>query len=370
MPQLSCEMAKAEHHKLAVWAVTPNGAELIRRLARSLPAADVYVSQNLVLEKRAYHRFERLSAAVKDNFDRYSGHIFIMAAGIVVRVLAPLIQNKTRDPAVVVVDDLGKNAISLLSGHIGGANDLTRKVAGIIKANPVITTATDVNRVPAIDVLAGENGLAIENPGAIKNVNMALVQMAPVDVHDPYNYMGEKLLNLESASFQKLTYSIQKLSQAYDKFNNPIVYIDDAIMDLPPQALILRPPSLVAGIGCNRGTDSTEIGDLLSQVLAANRLALPSLACIASIDVKNDEAGLIETAKGLGLPLIFFNREELNQVKGVQNPSPVVEKHVGAKSVCEAAAILASRNGTLVVPKNATKNVTVAIARTGSLLSE
>jgi cobalt-precorrin 5A hydrolase len=370
MPQLSCEMAKTEHHKLAVWAVTPNGARLIRRLAPGLPDADVYVSQSLAVEESAYHRFERLSAAVKDNFDQYSGHIFIMATGIVVRVLAPLIQSKTSDPAVVAVDDLGKNAISLLSGHIGGANDLTRKVASIIKANPVITTATDVNRVPAIDVLAGENGLAIENPGAIKNVNMALVKKAPVDVHDPYNYMGEKLLNLESASFQKLTHNIQKISQPFDNINNPIVYIDDAIMDLPPQALILRPPSLVAGIGCNRGTDSTEIGELLSQVLASNRLALPSLACIASIDVKKDEAGLIETAKGLGLPLIFFKREELNQVKGIQNPSQIVEKHVGAKSVCEAAAILGSRNGTLIVPKNSTKNVTVAIARTGSLSSE
>ena len=370
MSKLKGDMAKAEHHKLALWAVTPNGVEIIDRLAAGLPDADIYLSQSLALKETAYNRFDRLSAAVKDNFDQYSGHIFIMATGIVVRVLAPLIQNKTRDPAVVVVDDLGKNAISLLSGHIGGANELTRKVARMIKANPVITTATDINSVPAIDVLAVENGLAIENPGAIKNVNMALVRNEPIGVHDPYRFLERILLNLKSAAFYTLSHDIKKISQQKDIIKNPIVNIDDSIIDLPSEVLILRPPSLVAGIGCNRGTGSREIGDLLGQVLASNRLALSSLTCLASIDVKNDEAGLIAVAEQLKLPLVFYTGDELNQVKGIQNPSQVVEHHVGVKSVCEAAAILASRNGTLIVPKKSTKNVTVAIARIGSMLSE
>jgi cobalt-precorrin 5A hydrolase len=356
-------MATSKHHKLAIWAVTPNGAELIERLADSLPDADIYVSQSLDLKGFSHNRFEKLSAVVEEKFDRYSGHIFIMATGIVVRVLAPLIQGKTRDPAVVVVDDLGKNAISLLSGHIGGANELTCKIARIIQANPVITTATDVNRVPAIDVMAMENGLTIENPGAIKNVNMALVKKKQIDVHDPFNFIEKKLLSLKTASFRKLPYNIKQISQQFDINRNPILYIDDAVVDLPSQVLVLRPPTLAAGIGSNRGTDSQEINDLLRQVLDTNHLALSSLTCLASIDVKNDEAGLIEVAKTLGLPLIFYGREELNQVTGIKNPSAVVEKHIGVKSVCEAAAILASRNGMLIVPKNSTKNVTVAIAR-------
>jgi len=363
-------MATPKHHKLAVWAVTPNGAKLIDRLAPSLPDADIYVSQNLAKKGAAHYQFEGLSATVKEKFDQYSGHIFIMATGIVVRVLAPLIQSKTKDPAVVVVDDLGKNAISLLSGHIGGANELTYKIARIVKANPVITTATDINEVPAIDVLAMENGLFIENPAAIKNVNMALVKREQIGVHDPYKFLEEKLLNLESAAFCNLPYNIKKASQQTDINNNPIVYIDDAIIELPSRVLILRPPSLVAGIGCNRGTDSEEISAHLKEVLESHRLASTSLNSIASIDVKNDEAGLIAVAENLELPLIFFKREELNQVKGIKNPSPIVEKHVGVKSVCEAAAILASREGTLIVPKQSTKNVTVAIARINFLLSE
>ena len=362
-------MTTLKHHKLAVWAVTPNGVRLIDRLVACLPDADIYVSQNLAEKRTSHILFERLSATLEEKFGQYTGHIFIMATGIVVRVLAPLIQIKTNDPAVVVVDDLGINAISLLSGHIGGANELTHHIAQIIEANPVITTATDINEVPAIDVLAMENGLFIENPAAIKTVNMALLNREKIGVHDPFNFLAKKLLNFKSASFQKFTYNIDKFSQQSEIKHNSFVYIHDTIKDLPSQVLILRPPSLVAGIGCNRGTDREEISAHLKEVLESHRLASTSLKCLASIDVKNDEAGLIAVAERLELPLIFFKREELNQAKGILNPSPVVEKHVGVKSVCEAAAILASRNGMLIVPKQSTQNVTVAIARINFSLS-
>ena len=197
MPRVIPKMAKAKHHRLAIWAVTPNGARLADRMAADMPDADVFVSQNLDPENAAINRFARLSVSVTEKFDHYGGHIFIMATGIVVRVLAPLIQDKTSDPAVVVVDELGKNAISLLSGHIGGSNELTVEVARILEANPVITTATDINRVPAIDVLARENGLAIENPGAIKNINMALVKKEPVGVYDRHKFLEKILLNFQ-----------------------------------------------------------------------------------------------------------------------------------------------------------------------------
>ena len=363
-------MASPQQNKLAVWAVTPNGLKLADRLADSLPDADIYVSQNLAEKKLSHILFGRLTATLEEKFGQYTGHIFIMATGIVVRVLAPLIQSKSKDPAVVVVDDLGKNAISLLSGHIGGANELTYKIAGIIKANPVITTATDINEVPAIDVLARENGLFIENPAAIKNVNMAFLKREALLVHDPFNFLTDSLLNSEPGTCKRLTYNINNTSQQFEIKNNACLYIDDALNELPSKVLILRPPTLVAGIGCNRGTDSQEIRAHLEKVLESHRLASASIKCLASIDVKNDEAGLIAVAESLGKPLMFFAREELNQVKGIKNPSPVVEKHVGVKSVCEAAAILASRSGTLIVPKESTKNVTVAIARINFMLSE
>jgi cobalt-precorrin 5A hydrolase len=364
------QMVSPKQHKLAVWAVTPNGAKLTDKLADSLPHADIYVSQNLAEKKLSHILFEKLSAALEEKFSQYTGHIFIMSTGIVVRVLAQLIQSKTKDPAVVVVDDLGNNAISLLSGHIGGANELTHKVAQIIKANPVITTATDINEVPAIDVLAMEKDLVIENPEAIKTVNMALLKKEKLLVHDPYNYLANTRLNCESGTCDKLTYNINNSSQQYVIKNYPFVYIDDALNELPSKVLVLRPPTLVAGIGCNRDTKAEEIGARLKEVLESHRLASTSIKCLASIDVKSDEAGLIAVSESIGKPLIFFTREELNQVKGIKNPSSVVEKHVGVKSVCEAAAILASRDGTLIVPKQSTQNVTVAIARINFLSLE
>ena len=363
-------MASLKQDKLAIWAITPHGATQADRLADGLPGADIYVSHSLAEKKSAHIEFERLTPTVAEKFGQYTGHIFMMSTGIVVRVLAPLIKSKTKDPAVVVVDDLGKNAISLLSGHIGGANELTLKVAVIIGADPVITTATDINQVPAIDVLAMENGLYIENPAAIKSVNMALLKKETIGVHDPLNILSKKLLKLESAVFKSFMHNIKNLSQQNEIDNNSFVYIDDAINDLPARTLILRPPSLVAGIGCNRGTDSEEICAHLKEVLKAHRLASTSLKCLASIDVKKDEPGLIAVAQSLALPLIFFKPEELNRVKGIKNPSPVVEKHIGVKSVCEAAAILAAQNGTLIVPKQSTPNVTVAIARINFLSSE
>ncbi len=354
-----------EKNRFAVWILTPNGLELAGKICRNLPAVDGFVSQNVAAAMTEFAQFQNLAASVKQKFQQYAGHIFIMSTGIVVRVIAPLIQHKTQDPAVVVVDDGGHHAISLLSGHLGGANDLTRKVAAIIGADPVITTATDVNQVPAIDVLALQKNLFIENPQAIKTVNMALLNGRRIKVHDPFNLLKDSLPKSEVLPYEKLKQHAKDNDRNLDGEMLAGVFIDDVRWTLPPQVLVLRPASLVAGIGCNRNTGAAEIKALLEEVLAANNLALSSLKCIASIDVKADEAGLKALADMLELPLVFFEREQLNQVTGIENPSTIVEKHVGVKSVCEAAAILAARNGTLIVPKHTTPNVTVAIARIG-----
>jgi len=352
-----------ENNRLAVWILTPNGTRLADKIFQNLPNVDVFVSQNIAAQTSEFQIFQNLAASLKHKFHQYAGHIFIMSTGIVVRVIAPLIKHKTEDPAVVVVDDGGRHAISLLSGHLGGANELTRQVAEIIGAGPVITTATDVNQVPAIDMLARQKELFIENPKAIKSVNMALLKGQTIHVHDPFNFLKDSLPKSETRLFKELKQHVKDNGRNIENEMVAGVFIDDVRWNLPPQVLVLRPASLVAGIGCNRNTGSEEIKALLEEVLATNNLAQSSLKCIASIDVKADEAGLIALANTLELPLVFFEREQLNQVKEIENPSTVVEKHVGVKSVCEAAAILAAQNGTLIVPKCTTPNVTVAIAR-------
>jgi cobalt-precorrin 5A hydrolase len=364
------KMVPAENKKIAIWVITPNGVNLAESLARSLTRVDVYLSEKIIETADDHFSFQNLSETLKHKFDQYDGHIFIMSTGIVVRVIAPFIKNKVIDPAVVVVDDQANHAISLLSGHLGGANALTLKIADIIGADPVITTATDVNKVPAIDVLAKEKNLLIENPQAIKTVNMALLKSEKIFVHDPFGFLKNSLPFIEPCTYGETPKHLKKGCRE-NQFNGvPGIYVDDVVVDLPAEVLVLRPASLVAGIGCNRNTAMAEMKALLDDVLEVHRLASSSLASLASIDVKSDESGLLSLAKHLNLPLVFHNRQELNQVKEIENPSIVVEKHVGVKSVCEASAILTARGGTLIVPKQSTKNVTVAIARINFLSSE
>ena len=340
-------------NRIAVWAVTPNGAALAGRLADALGQADVFATERLVSLPASAVRFSSLTEAVAANFRRYSGHVFIMATGIVVRMVAGLLISKIEDPAVVVVDDRGTFAISLLSGHLGGANRLAGQVAAAIGAQPVITTATDVNAVPAIDLLAAELGLKIENPRAIKTVNMALLSGSAVEVHDPFGILVGRLPHATALDSSGLEAPAR-------------VFVDDRLAKIPAGALILRPASLVAGIGCNRNTQSAEIRKLLFDTLEASGLARASLGRLASVDLKADESGLAALAEELALPLDFFDREQIGAVENaVPNPSAAVAKHIGVKSVCEATAILAARGGTLIVPKRSTPNATVAIARIG-----
>jgi len=343
----------AETDRLAIWALTPGGAELAVKTAGMLRNADLYLSRRCGRSAEGCLFFSHLPDIVAKKFPLYEGHVFIMSTGIVIRVLAPLILHKTIDPAVVVMDETGKYVISLLAGHMGGANLLAKQVAAMIRAEPVITTATDVNQVPAIDVLAGQRHLAIENPAAIRHVSMALLKGDRIYLHDPGDLMTDALPG------KNIVTDRQDASDS----DLPGVFIDDIMVDLPPHVLVLRPGTLVAGIGCNRNTPMPEIRNLLMKVLKENKLSINSLACIASADIKKDEKGLLELGKLLKLPVLFFERKKLGQITDIQNPSAVVEKHIGVKSVCEAAAILAAQNGKLAVPKQTTPNVTVAIAR-------
>jgi cobalt-precorrin 5A hydrolase len=277
-----------------------------------------------------------------------------MATGIVVRTLADLLRHKSVDPAVVVMDETGRHAISLLSGHLGGANDLTRRIAALTGADPVITTATDLKGVPAIDMIAVERNLTIENHDAIRVVSAALLRQETIALHDPLGCLRDALPEG----------TISPIDGAAGRpAAGPTVWVDDIRIDLPPEVLILRPASLFVGLGCNRGTPAREIRELVAAVLARHDLAPRSLAGLASVDLKADEAGLRQVADDWGLPLEFYPRDQLARVTGIPNPSATVQKHIGIPSVCEAAALLAAGRGRLIVPKHTTRNVTVAVAR-------
>ena len=338
-----------------VLALTPRGAALARRLCRELPGARCRLPRDQAGDDPEVLAFDRLSSVFQEAFVRREDLVCIMAAGIVVRGIAPYLQGKDVDPAVVVVDEAGQFAISLLSGHLGGANDLARRVAQILGGTPVITTATDVRGLPALDSLAAARGLAIENLEAVRQVSMALLSGQPVRLVDPDGYLAD-LLEENPGLFIVENDLDTALAEP-----GPGVYAGFRERPWPPGWLILRPRNLVAGMGCHKGTPAAEILEFLRRIFKQERLSLASLKALATIEAKKEEPGLRQAAAELGVEFIWFTKEELQEI-AVPHPSKQAVKHVGAPSVSEAAALKAA-GGELVLAKVKGANATLAVAR-------
>ena len=335
---------------IAIFALTQKGAETARRLAAVLPA-DCYVLDRYAAESDI--SFASLKDIVADKFSKYESHIFVAASGIVVRMIAPFLKSKSEDPAVVITDQEGEFAISLVSGHLGGANELARLVGDKIGATPVITTATDCAGVPSMDLIARDQGLIIADIGLIKHINAAILDGEEVPVYDPDGF-------LDISAYSDYFYAVDNvdvLSQCRCG-----VVVDWHVQGLPESVLALYPRCLTLGVGCRRGVPADEILELIRSVVADNGIALESIFCMGSIDAKSDEAGMIEAAHILGLDLKFFSAAELDEIE-VANPSGMVMKHMGVNGVSEAAAMKLANATQILVPKTKSARVTVAIAK-------
>ncbi len=347
-------LSPARSRPTRVVALTPGAATLARRLAAELPGATCWLPAGLA-EAGDCHRFTRVAEVAAEAFSRGENLVCIMAAGIVVRAIAPLLQGKDLDPAVVVLDEAGRFAISLLSGHLGGGNDLARTVAGLIGATPVITTATDVAGLPALDALAGELGLKLENLPAVRPVSMALLAGRAVTLVDQEGYLAE-VVKANSGCFVLHDDLDAALARP-----GPGVYVGCRERDWPPQWLRLRPRVLAVGLGCHKGTPAPEILAFLTHILQRERLSPACLAALATVAARKDEPGLKEAARHLGVELLWFTPAELAAM-AAPNPSPHPARHLGTPSVAEAAALKAA-GGRLIVPKQKAANLTLAVAR-------
>ena len=347
----------------AIYALTPHGVRLAEKVLAGPIEGDLFIPQRLAdalpgrIKTHKAISFTHLLEVVAENFFQYPNHIFIAAAGIVVRAVSPHLTSKDRDPAVIVLDQEGKYVISLLSGHLGGANDLAREVARLTGGEPVITTATDTAGVPSMDLLAKEKNLIIFNLAAVKSFNMALLMGETIQIYDPEDHLGLKSSDLAGCAVVRVHHE----AQWQKKFSGVWVTWKNERADTLPNRLILHPKSLVAGVGCNRGTGSREIMDHIMETFRANGLAPESLKCLTTIEAKRDEEGLLAAAQELGVPLLFFSPSEINTVQ-VPHPSDVVKNHMGVSSVCEATALLKSHGTRLLVPKTKSPNVTLAVA--------
>ena len=256
-------------------------------------------------------------------FQRAGAMVFVCACGIAVRAIAPWVRAKTQDPAVVVTDEAGRFVIPILSGHIGGANRLARRIADLTGGAAAVTTATDVNGVTAVDEWAVENRCAIQNPRAIKAVSAAVLA-------------GERVG----------------------------VAVTDELQPAPwPVTLWLRPRRLVLGSGCRRGADPEAVARAAADFLEGAGVSPLSLCAVASIDLKRDEGALIALAERYGVPFLTFSADALRAVPGRFSASERVRLATGVDNVCERAAVLAAGNGVLLRSKTLYPGMTFALAR-------
>ena len=347
--------------KLAIIAITGNGARLGARLQAARPGADLYVPERFaaLAGKGAIPFSEGCKELVARLWDRYRGFACIMAAGIVVRAVAPLLAGKDRDPAVVVLDEAGRFAVALLAGHLGGANQLTRELAAVCGGTPVITTATDVNGLTAWDEAARLTGLRVEPLAQVKDLNRLLLEGERIALVDQRRRLAWLFAGTPGVELH------DNVATALRSGAAGLVLVSHRRLperDGLPYVLMLRPRDLVVGIGCNRGTNADEIEAAVLNELERAALVFASVARLASVREKADEAGLLAFAARHALPLDLFPAEDLNRVTTPSPGSPHALAAVGARGVCEPAAILAAGGGPLLVTKQKCGNVTVAVA--------
>ena len=328
----------------AVFAFSRRGMETARRIrAERLFQSCRYFAPARLAEAE----FEAVEGALPDFvepiFRRTDALIFVGACGIAVRAVAPHLRSKAEDPAVLAVDETARFVVPLVSGHIGGANRLARLLARDLEAEPVVTTATDVNAKFSVDAWAAEQGLHINRLDAAKAVSAAILE-GPVPLKSDFPIAGELPPGVVPGDRGSvgICVSWKRNPDAFDR------------------TLLLTPRVVRLGIGCRRGTSAAAIEAAVSEVLDAHGIDPWSVKCCASIDLKRDEPGLLDFCRERGWPVEFYSAQELQRVEGAFTPSDFVRSVTGVDNVCERAALLGAEK--LIAKKTARDGVTAAAA--------
>lgn len=278
--------------------------------------------------------------------DRADAIIFIGAAGIAVRSIAPFLKAKDKDPAVLVIDDTGRFVIPILSGHIGGANRLARQVAGILKAQAVITTATDANSVFAADSWAVEHGCCVPRTDEIKWIASALLRGEETGFRCDFPVKGALPEGVAAGA---------------EKPCGITVSLDDERLDFS-HTLHIVPKIVCLGVGCRKDASPELVRNFILETLAANRISASSVSLIASVDLKRGEPALVMLGEYFKVPFLVFSAAELNAVPGDFPSSSFVQSVTGTDNVCQRAALLASGNGKILLPKLTGPGSTLSVA--------
>ena len=333
--------------KIAIISVSKKGQELAFDLKNKLD------SDSTIIKCDLYHKNVKKCFPIL--FYEYDAIIAVMASGILIRSIAPLVESKVTDPAVINIDDNGKFVISALSGHLGGANELAGKVAGLIDATPVITTSTDVNKKLGIDVLAKDLYLSIDNTKEILHFNKAILEgreiTLTVNPDMNFDYLFDYLNNVTLEINVSIEYS-------------PKVDTDEIHVSFDEHELTLKERKIVVGIGCRRGKECRFIYDGLKKSLDDLKISHSRVNLLASAEIKKDEKGILELSEKLNIPVEFVEIDKLKLFESSDvSKSEFVYSKFGIYGVCEPSAlIMAGFDSELIYKKTSYDGVTIAVA--------
>ena len=333
--------------RIAIVSVSDKGKELALKLKDKLDDDSTIIRTDL------YHK--NVKKYLKIAFFEYDAIIAIMASGILIRSIAPYLHSKTTDPAVVNIDDNGNFAISTLSGHLGGANKLSNKIAELIGATPVITTSTDVNKKLGIDVLANDLYLSIDDTSEILFFNKAILEgreiTFTVNSEKNFDYLFEYLNNTR---FEINVAILQSSS----------VNADEIHVSLDGHEMVLKEKRIVVGIGCRRGKECERIHEGFVKSIGELNIHISRVNMLASAEIKKDEKGILELSDQLGIPVNFVELERLSLFESPDiQKSEFVKSKFGIYGVCEPSAlIMAGFDSKLIYKKTSYDGVTIAIA--------
>lgn len=341
--------------KLAMISFTEHGSRLASGLLEMLPGSG-YDCEGYAIPRFAEKCGLRepgmsLTEWTGEMFRTKDAILFISAAGIAVRAVAPWVKDKKTDPAVVVMDERGVFAVSLLSGHLGGANELAGLLANLTGAIPVITTATDINGRFAVDIFAKKNGMNIGDMKAAKEVSADVLDEKAVGFYCEFPIIGEVPGELQQVV----------PGEPFEGKTGIVISLNDERRPFV-RTLHLYPRIVTMGIGCRKGTKPEAFEEAVLDVLQTNHISVQSVERVASIDLKAEETAVLQFCEKYQLPFVTYSAEELRSVEGDFTPSDFVNQVTGVDNVCERSAVLGSGGGRLVQKKKAGNGITLALA--------
>lgn len=346
--------------KVSVLAITKNGIKIGLTLKELFPSWQIYSPIKFSDENSKINWYSEASGdKIAELFKTNDALICLFSLGAVIRLISPYMKDKKTDPAVIVIDDKTTFVISVLSGHLGGANKLSEEIAEKLNATPVITTAADVNKTIAVDLLGRELGWKIDDDSNVTKISAFMVNEEKIGV---FQDAGSK--DWWSKKLPKNVTIYSTIDELKNSHSKAFLIISDKKIDegIQKKSVVYRPPSLVVGIGLHWDTTKEKISEGIKSSLEKYNLSARSIAKFVSIKKKQDVVGLIDFAKEMDVPLEYFEKEELTTIQ-TPNPSKTVQAFEGTASVSEASALKSSGGKLIVEKQKFPPNLTLAIAR-------